>query len=107
MFDDEGRRGTAIDSLVSAGCVVSGAYVKGSLLFTDTRCNSYSSIEDSVLLPDVDVGRHAKIRKAVISSGARIPEGMEIGFDRELDAQRFHVSEQGVTLVTRAMLNRL
>jgi len=107
VFDDEGRRGTAIDSLVSAGCVVSGAYVKGSLLFTDTRCNSYSRIEDSVLLPDVDVGRHTKIRRAVISSGARIPEHMEIGYDRELDAQRFHVSEQGVTLVTRAMLDKL
>lgn len=107
VFDDDGRRGSAVDSLVSAGCVVSGARVKGSLLSTDARVNSFSDVVDSVVLPDVDIGRHAKIRRAVIATGARIPEGMQIGYDPEEDARRFFVTEQGITLVTARMLDDL
>ncbi|MEM6995511.1 MAG: glucose-1-phosphate adenylyltransferase [Myxococcota bacterium] len=107
VFDDEGRRGQATDSLVSAGCVVSGARVKRSLLFTDTRVNSYSDVEESVLLPQAAIGRHAKIRRAVVSAGVEIPEGMEIGYDRAADEARFEVTEQGVTLVTKKMLDKL
>ncbi|MBL4684841.1 MAG: glucose-1-phosphate adenylyltransferase [Nannocystaceae bacterium] len=107
VFNDDGRRGQATDSLVSAGCVVSGAQVSRSLLFTDTRVNSYSQVDQSVLLPGVSVGRHAKIRRAVISAGVVVPEHMEIGYDRALDEQRFEVTEMGITLVTKKMLAAL
>lgn len=107
VFNDAGRRGMAVDSLVSAGCIVSGGAVYRSLLFTDVRVNSFSVVEDSVLLPSVDVARHAKIRRAIIDVGCQIPEGMEIGFDVEADADRFYRTEAGLTLVTPEMLARL
>lgn len=107
VFDDDQRRGMAIDSLVSAGCIVSGAAVRRSLLFSNVRVNSYGVVEDTVVLPDVDIGRHCRVRKAILGSGCRIPEGMVIGEDPALDAQRFHRTEGGVVLVTRAMLEAL
>ncbi len=100
------RRGMAIESMVSGGCIISGA-LERSLLFSSCRVHSWSKVDRSVLLPQVEVGRGARLTRTVIDRGCRIPDGMVIGEDRELDAQRFHVSPGGVTLVTRSMLARL
>jgi len=107
VFDDEDRRGMAVDSVVSAGCVVSGSVVRRSLLFNNVRVNSFCVIEDTVVLPNTEIGRNAVIKMALIDGGCRIPEGMTIGEDKILDAERFHVTEGGVVLVTKAMLERL
>lgn len=106
VFDDDDRRGYAVDSLIAGGCIISGAIVKRSLLFTSVNVHSWASVEDSVILPGVDVGRHAVIRRCVIDKQCRIPEGMQIGVDPEVDRKRFHVSPGGVTLVTAEMLGQ-
>jgi glucose-1-phosphate adenylyltransferase len=107
VFDLDGRRGMATDSMVSGGCVISGATVNRSLLFSNVRVHSYSEITDSVILPDVDIGRHAKIHKAIIDRGCTIEEGMVIGHDHEEDKKRgFRVTEKGIVLVTPDMLNQ-
>ncbi|WP_374344137.1 glucose-1-phosphate adenylyltransferase [Azonexus sp.] len=106
VFDDDDRRGFAVDSLIAGGCIISGATVKRSLLFTSVNVHSWASVEDSVILPGVDVGRHAVIRRCVIDKQCRIPEGMQIGVDPEVDRKRFHVSPGGVTLVTAEMLGQ-
>src|SRR5690606_29161639 len=107
VFNDDDRRGTAVDSLVSSGCIVSGAHVTGSVLFSRVRANSWSAIEDSVILPEVDIGRHCKLRKVILDRGCSIPEGMHIGLDHEEDRARgFRVTAGGVTLVTRPMLGQ-
>ncbi len=107
VFDQDGRRGCAIDSMVSGGCIISGGTVRKSLLFSDVRVHSYSEIEESVLLPGVDVERSAKIKKAIIDSDCKIPEGMVIGHDHEHDAARgFRVTKKGVVLVTKKMLGQ-
>ncbi len=102
-----GRVGHAIDSLVSGGCIVSGALIKDSVLFSNVLVRSYSSVEKSVVLPDVQINRHCRIRNAVIDRRCKLPEGLVIGEDAELDAQRFYRSPNGVVLVTRGMLARL
>ncbi len=107
VFDDDDRRGTAVDSLVSAGCIVSGGTVRRSLLYNNVRVNSYALVEDTVVLPDTDIGRHAEIGRAVIGPGCQIPEFMTIGKNPADDARRFYVSPKGVTLVTRDMLQML
>ncbi|MCC4831956.1 glucose-1-phosphate adenylyltransferase [Shewanella sp. 10N.7] len=105
VFDDDDRRGMAVDSIVSGGCIISGAKVKRSVLFDEVRVCSYSLVKDSVLLPDVVVLKNCKIQNAIIDRGCVIPEGMEIGYSREQDLARgFRVSEKGITLVTRKML---
>lgn len=104
VFNNEGRRGAATDSLVSGGCIISGSNINRSVLFSNVRVHSFSSIEDSVILPQVEIGRNVKLKRVVIDKGAVIPDGMKIGFDLELDRKRFHVSEKGITLVTAAML---
>ncbi|MBA1444270.1 MAG: glucose-1-phosphate adenylyltransferase [Chromatiales bacterium] len=106
VFDDEERRGMAVDSMVSGGCVISGAIVRNSLLFSNVRVNSYTSVKDSVVLPDVNIGRNCSIRKAVIDRGCEIPEGTIIGEDAVADAERFLVSDGGVVLVTPEMLGQ-
>lgn len=106
VFDDDDRRGFAVDSLIAGGCIISGATVKRSLLFTSVNVHSWASVEDSVILPGVDVGRHAVIRRCVIDKQCRIPEGMQIGVDPEVDRKRFHVSPGGITLVTAEMLGQ-
>jgi glucose-1-phosphate adenylyltransferase len=107
VFDDDDRRGMAVDSTVSGGCIVSGANLRKSLLFSNVRVNCYTDIEQSILLPDVVVGRRCKIRKAIIDRGCEIPEGMEIGVDAEKDkANGFRVTSKGVVLVTRGMLGQ-
>lgn len=107
VFDDEGRRGYAVDSLVSGGCIISGGAVRKSLLFSDVRVHSYTTTEESVILPEVQINRHAKIRRAIIDRACNIPRGMEIGFDRDKDiANGFRVTNKGITLVTREMLGQ-
>ncbi len=107
IFDDDNRRGMAVDSMVSGGCIISGSVVRNSLLFSNVRLNSYSEINDSVILPDVDIGRHCRITKAIIDRGCKIPEGTHIGQDPKADAERFEVSEGGVVLVTSEMLGQV
>ncbi|MEZ0330973.1 MAG: glucose-1-phosphate adenylyltransferase [Methylophilaceae bacterium] len=106
VFDNEDRCGLATDSLVSGGCIISGAKVNQSVLFSDVRVNSYSTIEGSVILPKVDIGRYVTLKRVVVDKGARIPDGMEIGVNPELDRKRFYVSEKGITLVTPDMLGQ-
>ncbi|RMG29057.1 MAG: glucose-1-phosphate adenylyltransferase [Gammaproteobacteria bacterium] len=106
VFDDDDRRGMAVDSMVSGGCIISGALVRHSLLFSNVKVHTHARIEDSVILPDVDIGRNCRIQRAVIDKGCRIPAGMEIGVDPEADAERFHVTEGGVVLVTPEMLGQ-
>ncbi|NYZ12931.1 glucose-1-phosphate adenylyltransferase [Azospirillum sp. RWY-5-1] len=107
VFDDDHRRGMAVDSLVSGGCIVSGSTVRRSLLFSSVRVNSYSLLEEAVVLPDCEIGRRCRLRKVVIDRGVEIPEGLVVGEDPELDAKRFHRSEGGVCLITRDMIDRL
>lgn len=105
VFNDDKRRGYAVDSMVSGGCIISGSKIDHSLLFTDVRVHSYCSIVDSVILPKVEIGRHCVIKRAVIDSHCKIPPGMEIGVDHDLDRNRgFRISKQGVVLVTAEML---
>ncbi|QBM30148.1 glucose-1-phosphate adenylyltransferase [Hydrogenophaga pseudoflava] len=107
VFNDDGRRGMAVDSLVSGGCIISGGSVNRSVLFSKVHIHSYAEVDEAVLLPEVDVGRGCKLRKVVIDNGCVIPPGMQIGYDADEDAKRFYRSEGGVVLVTRAMLEAL
>jgi len=106
VFDEDGRRGLAVESMVSGGCVVSGATVRRSLLFSKVRVNEHALVEDSVVLPAVDVGRGAVVRRAILDRGCRLPEGIRIGVDHEQDRQRFHVSAAGIVVVTPEMLGQ-
>jgi glucose-1-phosphate adenylyltransferase len=106
VFDDEERRGVAVDSMVSGGCIISGSTVRRSLLFSNVHVHSFAEVTDSVILPDVEIGRHAVLRRVVVDKGCRIPEGMVAGVNREEDARRFYVTEKGVTLITPEMLGQ-
>ena len=106
VHDEEDRRGSAVSSMVSGGCIISGTEVRNSLLFTMVKTNSYSVLDHAVVLPYVDVGRHARLRNVVIDRGVRIPSGLVVGEDPEEDARWFRVSKGGVTLITQSMLNR-
>ncbi|WP_301751044.1 glucose-1-phosphate adenylyltransferase [uncultured Erythrobacter sp.] len=107
VHDEDGRRGFAVSSLVSGDCIISGSEVRRSLLFTGVKIGSYSNVNEAVILPYCNIGRGARLSKVIIDSGVRIPEGMVIGEDPVLDAQRFRVSEKGVVLVTRDMMAKL
>ena len=106
VFDNEERRGQAVDSMVSGGCVISGAKVRHSLLFSNVRVNSYTTVQDSIVLPDVNIGRHCRITKAIIEKGCEIPEGTIIGENKVDDESRFYMSAGGVALVTPEMLGQ-
>ncbi len=106
VFDDEGRRGEAIDSLTAGGCIIAGARVKRSVIFFSTHIETYSYVKDSVILPKVRIGRNCVINRAIIDKGTVIPDGMEIGIDIEEDRKRFLVTEGGIVLVTPGMLNQ-
>jgi glucose-1-phosphate adenylyltransferase len=101
VFGEPGRTGTAIDSIVSSGCIVSGGTVKKSVLSPDVRVNSYCEIEDSILFSHVNVGRSCRIRRAIIDRDVHIPEGTTVGYDAEADRQRYFVTDGGITVVTR------
>ncbi len=107
IFDDDNRRGMAIDSMVSGGCIISGAKVRHSLLFSNVTVDDYSKVEASVVLPDVTIGKHCIIYHAVIDKGCDIPDGTIIGKNAEEDKKRFHISPHGVVLVTPDMLGQM
>jgi len=107
VHDEDGRRGFAVSSLVSGDCIISGSEVRRSLLFTGVKIGSFSNVNEAVILPYCNIGRGARLSKVIIDSGVRIPEGLVIGEDPVLDAQRFRVSEKGVVLVTRDMMAKL
>lgn len=106
VFDDDDRRGMAVDSMVSGGCVISGSRIRHSLLFSDVKVHSYCEIVDSVVLPDVTINRHCRLKRVVIEKGCDIPEGTVIGENFQEDAKRFYVSPGGVVLVTPEMLGQ-
>ena len=107
VFNDDGRRGSAVDSLVSGGCIISGAAINRSVLFSKVRVHSYCDVQEAVVLPEVSIGRHGVLRKVVLDHGCEIPDGTQIGVDPQADAQRFHRTPGGVVLVTADMLARL
>ena len=106
VFRDPGREGKALDSIVSGGCIISGAAIVNSLLFSNVRVHSYSTVTDTVVLPEVVIHRHCRISHAIIDRGCVLPEGTVIGEDREEDARRFRVTPKGITLVTPEMLGQ-
>ncbi|GAA5066490.1 glucose-1-phosphate adenylyltransferase [[Roseibacterium] beibuensis] len=106
IHDEENRRGIAVSSLVSGGCIISGTEIRQSLLFTMVHTNSYSSLDQAVVLPHANIARHARLTKVVIDRGVQIPEGLVVGEDPEEDAKWFRVSEGGVTLITKRMLEK-
>jgi glucose-1-phosphate adenylyltransferase len=107
VYDDDGRRGMAVDSLVSGGCIVSGSKLRRSLLFTGVHIHSYANIEEAVIMPYVEIGRHAHLSKVVVDRGVKIPEGLVVGEDPDRDAQRFRRTDSGVCLITQHMIDRL
>lgn len=106
VFNNDQRRGMATDSLISGGCIISGSSITQSVIFSNVHVHSYSMIQDSVIMPNVEISRHVKLNRVVVDTDTRIPEGVEIGFDVELDRKRFYVSEKGITLVTAEMLGQ-
>ncbi|MBR9912242.1 MAG: glucose-1-phosphate adenylyltransferase [Gammaproteobacteria bacterium] len=107
VFDLDERRGMAVDSMVSGGCIISGSKLRRSLLFSNVRVHSYSTIEESVILPEAVIGRNVKLKKCIVDRSCIIPDGMEIGFDIDQDkANGFRVTDKGVVLVTRGMLGQ-
>jgi glucose-1-phosphate adenylyltransferase len=107
VHDEEGRRGEAVTSLVSGGCIISGAALRRSLLFTGVHLHSYAKVENAVILPYADVGQGARLANVVIDRGVRIPPGLVVGEDPEHDAKRFRTTEQGICLITQAMIDGL
>jgi glucose-1-phosphate adenylyltransferase len=106
VFDDDDRRGTALDSIIGSGCVVSGATVRRSLLFSKVHIHSHSLVEDSVILPNVEVAPHVILKRAVVDKHCRLPEGLTVGLDRTEDSRHFRVTERGVTLIIPEMLGQ-
>jgi glucose-1-phosphate adenylyltransferase len=107
VHDEEGRRGSAVSSLVAGDCIVSGAALRRSLIFTGARINSFSSVEECVVLPDCHIGRNASLSRVVVDRGVRIPERLVVGEDPILDAKRFRRTEKGICLITQDMIDRL
>jgi glucose-1-phosphate adenylyltransferase len=107
VHDEDGRRGEAVTSLVSGGCIVSGASIRRSLLFTGVQLHSYAKIENAVVLPYVNIGRGARLKNVVIDRGVQIPEGLVVGEDPELDGNKFRTTQQGISLITQPMIDRL
>jgi len=101
VFNEAGRTGTALDSVISAGCIVSGGMVRNCVFSPDVRVNSYAEVDSSIVFSHVNIGRHCRIRKAIIDRDVHIPEGTVIGYDHESDRQRYFVTDTGITVVTR------
>jgi glucose-1-phosphate adenylyltransferase len=101
VFAESGRTGMAVDSVVSMGCIVSGGAVRNSVFSPDVRVNSYSDVDSSIVFSHVNIGRHCRIRKAIIDRDVQLPEGTVIGYDTESDKQKYFVTESGITVVTR------
>jgi glucose-1-phosphate adenylyltransferase len=107
VHDEDGRRGEAVTSLVSGGCIVSGAALRRSLLFTGVHLHSHARVENAVILPYVDVGERVRLRDVVVDRGVKIPDGLVVGEDPELDSRRFRRTESGVCLITQPMIDGL
>ena len=107
VHDEADRRGSAVSSLVSGNCIVSGAALNRTLLFTGCRVNSYSHLDHAVVLPEVTINRHARLKNVVVDRGVIIPEGLVVGEDPDLDAKRFRRTESGICLITQAMIDKL
>ncbi len=107
VHDDNTRRGSAVSSLVSGGCIVSGGHVRRSLLFTGVHVHSYTKVEEAVIMPYVDIGQYARLSKVVIDRGVRIPNGLVVGDDPVLDAKRFRRTDSGICLITQPMIDAL
>ena len=107
VHDLDGRRGMGIASLVSGGCIVSGALLRRSLLFTGVHIHSYAHLENAVVLPHVDIGRRCRLSNVVIDAGVKIPKNLVVGEDPVLDARRFRRTPRGICLITQAMIDRL
>jgi glucose-1-phosphate adenylyltransferase len=107
VHDEAGRRGEAVSSLVSGGCMISGASLRHSLLFTGVHIHSYATIQNAVILPYVDAGRRTRLKNVIIDRGVHIPAGLIVGEDPELDAKRFRRTEQGICLITQSMIDKL
>ena len=107
IHDEKDRRGIAVSSMVSGGCIISGTEVRNSLLFTEVHTNSYAVLDHAVVLPYVTVHRHARLRNVVIDAGVTIPEGLVVGEDPIEDAKHFRVTSRGVTLITQDMIEKM
>ena len=107
VLNDDGRRGAAVDSMVSGGCIISGSSVARSLLFTGVHLHSFSKLESAVVLPYCDIARNVRLRNVVVDRGVRVPAGLVVGEDPALDAQRFRRTEKGICLITQPMIDRL
>ncbi|HXT81861.1 MAG TPA: glucose-1-phosphate adenylyltransferase [Acetobacteraceae bacterium] len=107
VHDEIGRRGEAISSLVSGGCIVSGAALRRALLFTGVHVHSYARVEDAVILPNADIGQGARLRNVIVEKGVRIPAGLVVGEDPDDDARRFRRTGKGICLITQSMIDRL
>jgi glucose-1-phosphate adenylyltransferase len=107
VLDEDGRRGTAVNSMISGGCIISGAFVNQSLLFSAVRVDERSSIFRSVVMPNVKIGSGCTITHAILDEGCELPSGTQIGINRAADAERFYVTDNGIVLVTPDMLAKL
>ncbi|MBK5102659.1 MAG: glucose-1-phosphate adenylyltransferase [Burkholderiales bacterium] len=106
VFDSDGRRGMAVDSLVSGGCIISGATVRRSVLFSNVRVQDYCEVEDSVVLPNVEIGNNVTLRRVIVDTSCKLPDGLIAGVDPEADRKRFHVTERGVTVIVPESLGQ-
>jgi len=107
VFDAEDRCGAAVNSMICDGCIISGASIKNSVVCNNVRANERTEIDESVLLPNCVIGEHCKLKRVVLDRYCEVPAGMSIGYDLELDAKRFHVSDDGIVLVTQQMIEQL
>jgi glucose-1-phosphate adenylyltransferase len=101
VFSEPGRTGMAVDSVVSSGCIISGATVRKSVMSPDVRVNSYAEVESCIIFSHVNIGRHCRIRRAIVDRDVHIPEGSVIGYDAEEDRRNYFVTDSGITVVTR------
>jgi glucose-1-phosphate adenylyltransferase len=106
VFDDDGRRGMAVDSLISGGCIISGSAVRRSVLFSNVRVQDFCDIQDCVILPNVEIGNNVTLRRAIVDKHCRLPDGLTAGVDPEADRKRFHVTERGVTVIVPESLGQ-
>jgi glucose-1-phosphate adenylyltransferase len=98
-FDEENRRGQAVDSIISGGCILSGGVVRNSVLFRGVRVHAAAMVDDSIILDNCDIGRRAKIRRAILDKNIHVPEDSMIGFDLEADRKLYHVTDNGIVVV--------
>ncbi|MEO5805207.1 sugar phosphate nucleotidyltransferase, partial [Devosia sp.] len=106
VHDFDGRRGSAVNSLVSGDCIISGGYLQKTLLSTGSRVHSYSELNEAVVLPYCDIGRGARLRRVVVDRGVNVPDGLVVGEDAEFDAKWFRRTDEGITLITQAMVDK-